>query len=378
MVSSMSLFLVPQVAEPHKATAGDDSDRPTSGTDAQTPAGAQCCRNNEYWGSFQPHNHLSVKNVTNFLLFVAVMVPSLLFVQKANTVCSEVYPDLETFHSNEASWSEFAQDILGFGSSSGNPAPIDKIRSPVCYAYLRYPIFTVNVLYVLNVAVMFWLVGLLQKSFWLIDPYWTVLPVLIAVFFRNHPVASLTTLRPDAFRSNATLTLLSAWALRQTHCYFQKEGFKFGQQEDWRYTLMARKYKSWWWAASFFLVGVAQQPFIIGIAMPVAAAHIGKGAAIASQWTDYVCALVALLGIVHSAAVARVPETHGGKQSVADAIAPKHYGQYLFWWGLCGLVLPTGASWMLGGAILNSAALLVDKLMQGRRRRRKELEHMSK
>ena len=44
--------------------------------------------------------------------------------------------------------------------------------------------WTLNLLFFWNVAVGFWVVGLFQRSFWLIDPYWSLLPPLIGHYYR--------------------------------------------------------------------------------------------------------------------------------------------------------------------------------------------------
>ena len=86
--------------------------------------------------------------------------------------------------------------------------------------------------------------GLLQKSFWLIDPYWTLLPPLVAVFYLVHPTCSHAQHPPDWTRSGASLVLIAVWSVRLTHSYFRREEWKFGQREDWRYTKMAKDFGS--------------------------------------------------------------------------------------------------------------------------------------
>ncbi len=83
--------------------------------------------------------------------------------------------------------------------------------------FLRHtdPILAINVLFFLNVTVGFWLIGLVQHSFWLIDPYWTILPPLIGVFFRRHP----TSLDPPPLRADVAMALTFVWSARLTHNY---------------------------------------------------------------------------------------------------------------------------------------------------------------
>jgi len=58
----------------------------------------------------------------------------------------------------------------------------------LCRVGLFHPLLYVNVIFLLNVCVLFWLVSLLQGSTWLIDPYWTIIPPMIGVYYRLHPL----------------------------------------------------------------------------------------------------------------------------------------------------------------------------------------------
>ncbi len=110
------------------------------------------------------------------------------------------------------------------------------------------PLLAVNVVFFLNVNVLFWLISLLQGSTWvstarkcrtctcstaflptpgpngklplrpqLIDPFWTIIPVLIGLFYEYHPDASA-----DNVRSAVVMFLLYAWSIRLTHSYFRR------------------------------------------------------------------------------------------------------------------------------------------------------------
>ena len=117
------------------------------------------------------------------------------------------------------------------------------------------PFTVVNVLFFLNVCVGFWVVGLLQRSFWLIDPYWSIIPPLIAHFYRLHA----STLATVSARGDLMLIIVWIWSIRLTHSYFRREEWKFGEREDWRYNKMATvDYPKSWPIMSFLLVGVCQ------------------------------------------------------------------------------------------------------------------------
>ena len=72
--------------------------------------------------------------------------------------------------------------------------------------------------------------------------------------------------------------LVMIWAARLTHNYFRREGWKFGVNEDWRYTKMAQEWGNpLWYFISFFAVGLAQHPMIIGISLPLYSVCFGPG-----------------------------------------------------------------------------------------------------
>lgn len=77
----------------------------------------------------------------------------------------------------------------------------------------------------------------------LIDPYWTIIPVLIAHFYHAHPTAQY-----DPMRARVVLALVWIWSIRLTHSYFRREEWKLGAREDWRFADMRKDYgKHWWW-----------------------------------------------------------------------------------------------------------------------------------
>lgn len=54
-----------------------------------------------------------------------------------------------------------------------------------------------------NVDALFWLIALIQKTTWLIDPYWTIIPVMIHAFYAGHPLA-----HSDPWRAFAASALI--------------------------------------------------------------------------------------------------------------------------------------------------------------------------
>ena len=141
------------------------------------------------WGEYRAHEHTSVQNITNGALFLAALVPSIA-----------------------------ATGVLYSRCETGAVESFDDLRSSCCTIALHYPIALANVLFFLNVSAGFWVVGLLQRNFWLIDPYWTLIPPLLCHLYQLNPLAKRT-----SSRSIASLVLIWVWCFRLTHSYFRRE-----------------------------------------------------------------------------------------------------------------------------------------------------------
>eukprot|EP00755_Sulcionema_specki_P035941 Sspe_Gene.105926::Locus_83036_Transcript_1_1_Confidence_1.000_Length_1094::g.105926::m.105926 len=273
------------------------------------------------WGEYRPHSHLSLANVGNAVLCLVAGLPSI--------------------------W--LARDDL-------------------------HPFASVNWMFFWNITVGFWLVGLVQRSFWLIDPYWAFVPVAVGWYYRHRAGGSPTQ------RLNVMLALVMVWAVRMTHNYFRREEWKFGQREDWRYTDMARKYGAAWWVVSFFAVGLAQQPMLVGISYPMYPASITPG------WTatDCLATALCLCGLV----VAGVADTQlfnymeENKRRAACGESkvplldtglwrfsrhPNHFGEQLFWAGFALFSVAAG-DWagILGTAFNSTCLQFVQRMVEDR------------
>lgn len=166
--------------------------------------------------------------------------------------------------------------------------------------------------------------------------------------------------------------LIGVWAVRLTYSYFRREEWKFGQQEDWRYTKMARDHPNWWWLISFFAVGIAQQPMLIGIALP--AYSISQSDSDLNPWDAAAC-VVAITGLLvacfadnqlysfmeHNrqavrAGQHRTPVLNTGLWSCSRH--PNYLGETLWWLGYGLFAVAVGEWYMLGGWVLNTAVLI--------------------
>uniref|UniRef100_A0A1D1XLY9 Uncharacterized protein C594.04c n=1 Tax=Anthurium amnicola TaxID=1678845 RepID=A0A1D1XLY9_9ARAE len=231
----------------------------------------------------------------------------------------------------------------------------------------RHPLLLANLLFFANVDVLFWVVGLLQSNNWMIDLYWTVIPVMLVHYYASHPLATA-----DALRSMVVMVLTWVWSLRLTHNYFRREGWQWGAREDWRFHDMRRQYgKNWWWV-SFLAVYLSQQVFLIGICLPMYAVHSTDKAW--DVW-DSLATVVCISGIViayfaDTQLYNYVNENKTLKELGMPAMPnldrglwwysrhPNYFGEQLWWWGLFIFGWSVGQGWTFVGTLVNSLCLL--------------------
>ncbi|KZV16544.1 hypothetical protein F511_11376 [Dorcoceras hygrometricum] len=233
-----------------------------------------------------------------------------------------------------------------------------------CY---HHPLFLANIIFFLNVNVLFWLVGLLQSCHWMIDLYWTVIPVLLVHYFATHPLAEF-----NIWRSRVVIVLTWIWSLRLTHSYFRREKWQWGAREDWRFNDMRRQCgKNWWWI-SFFAVYLSQQVFLMGICMPLYIIH-GKQKQI-NIW-DFIATIICLTGVTIAyyadtqldCFVSRNNELKRLGQPPHPTLDeglwyysrhPNYFGEQLWWWGLVVFAWNMGSGSAFLGALVNSLCLV--------------------
>ena len=163
-----------------------------------------CCREmkntpeDRFWGSYEPHEYCSSRNIINGALCVFALLPSVLFTIETYSMCPK--------------------DDRLTSLTNGTTDHWSTVTKASCRLSLHYPIAMANILFFLNVSCGFWLIGLVQQNFWLIDPYWTLLPPLLAHYYGANPLAT-----SNPTRSYVSMTLIWIWAARLTFSYFRRE-----------------------------------------------------------------------------------------------------------------------------------------------------------
>jgi steroid 5-alpha reductase family enzyme len=72
-----------------------------------------------------------------------------------------------------------------------------------------------------------------------------------------------------ASRGDLALGVVVLWCVRLTHNYFRREGGKFGDREDWRFTDYRSKMGLQFIWASFFIAYFSQHLMLVGLTLPL-------------------------------------------------------------------------------------------------------------
>ncbi|XP_010241075.1 PREDICTED: uncharacterized protein C594.04c [Nelumbo nucifera] len=244
-----------------------------------------------------------------------------------------------------------------------------------------HPLLLANLLFFFNVNVLFWLISLIQSSHWMIDLYWTVIPVMLAHYYATYPSA-----RYNIWRSTIVIFLTWVWSIRLTHNYFRREKWEWGAREDWRFTDMRKRYVKHWWWLSFFAVYVSQQVFLIGICLPMYSVH-----SVEKPWNvwDSIATIVCMCGItvayfadtqlhdfvtrnnaLKELGVPLVPNLDKGLWRYSRH--PNYFGEQLWWWGLVIFGWNVGHGWTFIGSLINSLCLAYVTVLVERRMMKQE------
>ncbi|KAK7258398.1 hypothetical protein RIF29_23972 [Crotalaria pallida] len=302
----------------------------------------------------------SVRNVKNAIIACLVPLPSILFY-------------LSFLKNYDSAMNNNATKFPSFWSTLWT----------WCY---HHPLLLVNVLFFFNVNVLFWVIGLIQSSHWMIDPYWTVIPVMLVHYYSAHPLLLLGGDDDEHdyyfWRSRIVILLTWVWSIRLIHNYFRREKWQWGAKEDWRFTVLSQQYGKQWWWASFFAIYLPQQVFLIGLSLPFYVVHSINNHPL-NVW-DLVAIVICVSGIIIAYFadtqlynfVTRNNKLKGLDEPLVPILNsglwyysrhPNYFGEQLWWWGLVVFAWNLGHGWAFIGALVNTMCLAyVTKLVEER------------
>jgi steroid 5-alpha reductase family enzyme len=189
----------------------------------------------------------------------------------------------------------------------------------------------------------------------LYDPYWSVAPVPIAVYWALNPAVTGV----SRMRQVLAISLVSLWAVRLTYNWLRRwEGLV---DEDWRYSDLRRKTGRWYWLVD--LTGIhlfpTVQVFLACLALfPVLSLGTGP-----LGMLDAIASVITLGAIWIEATADKQlhrflqAEKKSGeilnKGLWAYSRHPNYFGEIMFWWGLylLGLAADPSYWWTVMGPL---------------------------
>jgi len=165
----------------------------------------------------------------------------------------------------------------------------------------------------------------------LYDPYWSVAPIPIALFWAAVPPGP---------RAWLVLLLVAAWGARLTaNCLVRWRSLA---DEDFRYAEIRARTGRLYWPASFLSIHLLPTAWVFLGLLPIYPALAGSGAPLG--WLDLLAALVTATAIaiegMADLQLRRFLAVRRNAEEVLDAGLwavsrhPNYLGEVLFWWGL--------------------------------------------
>jgi steroid 5-alpha reductase family enzyme len=207
----------------------------------------------------------------------------------------------------------------------------------------------------LAATIVVFLFSVLTRNSSMYDPYWSVAPVPIALFWLWQPGSSGLA---DP-RHVLIFALLCLWALRLTANWcVQWRGLG---HEDWRYRDIQRQTGRLYWPVSF--LGIHLMPTVLVFLGCLALWPTLSGHGSQLNWLDGLAALVTLAAVLIESAADLQMRRFRRRPDAAEQIIPpgvwsvsrhpNYFGEVLFWWGLYLFVPLTfpGFWWVIIGPL---------------------------
>ena len=213
----------------------------------------------------------------------------------------------------------------------------------------------------LTVAVfvtVLWLVSLLLRDSSIVDAFWGVGFVTIAL--------SVAAAAPSALAPRAWLlgVLVLVWGFRLSHYIFWRNK---GKGEDYRYRKWREEAGAAWWWRSYFKVFLLQGVVMWLVAAPVVAV-VGRASQRPLNWVDALGAAVWLAGFFFEAAgdwqLARFKADPSNKGRLFTGGVwrytrhPNYFGDAAVWWGHYLIAVASGAWWTIYSPVLMTYLLV--------------------
>lgn len=188
----------------------------------------------------------------------------------------------------------------------------------------------------LAATIVIFIFSMITNNSSIYDPYWSVAPVPIALFWLAQPGS-------DGFanpRHVLIFALLCLWAIRLTANWATR--WRGLRDEDWRYRDMRKQSGIFYWPVSF--LGIHLMPTLLVFLGSLAMWPTLSDRNTSLTWLDGVAALVVLAAVAIEGTADFQMQRFRSKQGSAEQVIPpglwsasrhpNYFGEVLFWWGL--------------------------------------------
>lgn len=220
---------------------------------------------------------------------------------------------------------------------------------------LVYKLLAIDIALTVIIAI----VGLLVKNDSMYDPYWSIIPFFMLIYW-------IDASHVEEFNARVfiMITLVSWWSWRLTYNWMR--GWKGIAHEDWRYVDLRKKTKAFYPLVSFLGIQLLPTLIVFAAALPMEAVLMSTEA---FKLSDIIGGMLMLSGILLE--IFADIQMHGfrknpdNKGNVIDlglwkySRHPNYLGEITFWWGVYVLSVATHPpTYYISGAIIVSLLFL--------------------
>ena len=233
----------------------------------------------------------------------------------------------------------------------------------VLITLVLYPPLVALLIADLSATLVIFLIGTLYKNASFYDPYWSVFPIFIALFW----IIRSGGLELSFTRQLVVLLLVFVWSVRLTYNWIRQ--WKGIMHEDWRYSNLRIKKGKMFWLVN--LVGIHFMPTILVFLGSLSLYPPLGTIATPFNFIDIIATLITFSAIaietIADQQLNKFIKTRQDKEQIIQqglwkySRHPNYFGEILFWCGLYLFALASDSSywWMIIGPVFIIIMFLV-------------------
>lgn len=177
-----------------------------------------------------------------------------------------------------------------------------------------------------------WLFGIILKNSSVYDPYWSVIPIAIALFWMIYTDTAIRIVEI------LFLAAFSIWGIRLTYNWIKR--WRGLEHQDWRYTMLKKRSPKFWFFTN--LVGINLMPTLI-VFICMVPVYYGitaqKGFNIITIVGFLVCMGAVAIQAISDKQMDDFRQRNPGTENIDSGLwkysrHPNYFGEVMFWWGI--------------------------------------------